>query len=96
MDSIDVPNSNVLLRPPPNWDEKVDGPCHDLSGHVGVLPNSKTMVFTSVWRPTVVEIDTLLRGGYITLSSIGFPPPPVLLQTVEPGFEFPAAGTIPA
>jgi hypothetical protein len=66
--------------PPENWDEAKHGVCHTLSVRVGTTPEGLREC-VSTWKPSVVEIEHMMRGGVVVLSILGNQPPVSL--TVE-------------
>lgn len=73
-----IKGANVLMAPPPNWDETRDGACIRL----WVRYDYDTHVVQSAWEPTPDELRCLNAGGSVILSVVGGQPPVMLY--VEP------------
>lgn len=75
MTPVDVPGTNLVLGAPADWCEEKDGKCDEL--HVIHKGNS----FTSFWKPTDQELETLKSGGYIFLTVLASGHPPIAIGT---------------
>lgn len=73
MNSIDFHGATHRFGAPVDWNEELNGPCDTLSVLVAELP-SGAKSFSSVWVPTVEELELLNKGSGVVLTIIGTQP----------------------
>lgn len=76
MIAVKIKDADMALGQPDNWSAS--------DGEVGVLFARRAMYGTapamlSAWKPSVDELEMLMRGGSIVLGIIGSEHPPVLM-----------------
>lgn len=72
---IHTSETNNVLGAPPDWNEKVGGPC------VGLPVMQDQYGFWSFWQPTFRERLALIFGRKIALYIFGHAHPPIKLGT---------------
>jgi hypothetical protein len=85
MRAIDFGGVTNHLGRPVDWDENKNGHCDSLP--VMRTPWHGIPSFISIWKPSIAELNHLLKGGHVRLLVVGETHPPVSLDVLEPGAE---------
>lgn len=77
MISVKIRDANVAMGQPDDWNPS-DGECEVL--YIRREQRGSLPVMLSAWKPSVAELELLLRGGSIVLGVLGEVHPPVMMM----------------
>lgn len=75
--------SNVILGPPKGLNETHVKSLPMFRGETKQGPFEGGEFFVSVWKPTPLELEQLVEGGFVYLTMLGNVPPHVLTTSFE-------------
>lgn len=74
---VNMPENNLVLTAPKDWDEEKNGPCETVS----VYRDNNSFTITMEFEPH--EFAALLKGGKVKLRIFGDAFPPIALFVAE-------------
>lgn len=83
MKAVNFPESNTVYKRPPDLEESQ---CFDIPAFHGIIEGGTldgARIVVTAWQPTPEEIEQIVKGAPVFLSSIGGLPPHFLTTTFQ-------------